>query len=82
MGFRRLLEGGEKTKIHYKMSTKTPLPTVNEKATESVSIKGLFVGRVSSKLAQLLRHCIRLSVKVHGGVVWWWSMFSPQFVAD
>lgn len=59
------LEGGEKTKIHYKMSTKTPLPTVNEKATESVSIKGLFVGRVSSKLAQLLRHCIRLSVKVH-----------------
>lgn len=65
MGFRRLLEGGEKTKIHYKMSTKTPLPTVNEKATESVSIKGLFVGRVSSKLAQLLRHCIRLSVKVH-----------------
>lgn len=53
------------------MSTKTPLPTVNEKATESVSIKGLFVGRVSSKLAQLLRHCIRLSVKVHpeGGLV-------------
>lgn len=53
------------------MSTKTPLPTVNEKATESVSMKGLFVGRVSSKLAQLLRHCIRLSVKVHpeGGLV-------------
>lgn len=47
------------------MSTKTPLPTVNEKATESVSIKGLFVGRVFSKLAQLLRHCMWLTVKVH-----------------
>lgn len=34
----------EEDRTNKKMSTKTPLPTVNEKVTESVSINGVFIG--------------------------------------
>lgn len=40
-GHQTVTGGREKNK---KMSTKTPLPTVNEKVTESVSIKGCLSG--------------------------------------
>lgn len=70
MGFRRLLGGRRKDEDTLQDVNKNSFANRQREGDGECKYKGV-VGRVSSKLAQLLRHCIRLSVKVHpeGGLV-------------